>query len=283
MFSNLSYCDNQYIKGNNMGTTSTLNLYHLMLISLLLFSNDGDAQERQLEDLNAVLSTDIKNNDTTPRNVGVLPLHLSKEWQILSVENLILSKMNNDQTQIEAIFTVDKMKHLQHNIALKFQTGSYSLKNNYVLSGHYSIKNANQFFLTNIAQHDLYQFGRFRTETGYSDTDNVDEHHFKAFLHSAYSLINHGRFDLSVTASIESIHSTPSITSLEPLSQSSYYLNNSEQSTSTTLGVIGSFDLSDRWSLIGALTTSHLTNENNTNTLIDDQKKSVLIGTTYSF
>jgi hypothetical protein len=227
-------------------------------------------------------------------------LNLFKEWGKSVIDHSLLSnnEVNSDQENdalldnelptkellTYELFAIDKVRGLQQQINLRFQTGLYSLKNNYVLSSHYPMLISNQFLVPNLAQHDLYQFGRFRTETGYSDITNVSDKNFKAFLHSAYSLINRGRFNLSVTASIESIELAPGVTNLDGKIQLPVTIYNNEQSTSATLGVIGSFDLSNRWSLIGALTTSHLTNDKH-NTLIveESRQKMALIGTTYSF
>jgi len=287
-------------KGNNMKQASTINIYIIVLFSLLQISGISYAHEQPITDNIFPASTNIANDEAKLLNNAETSLNLFKEWGNLVTdrtqlpnnktvnsqqnENSLANEIATNDSFTEELFTIDKVKNLQQQIDLRFQTGLYSLKNNYVLSSHYPTLISNQFLVPNLAQNDLYQFGRFRTETGYSDTNNTNEQSFKAFLHSAYSLINRGRFDLSVTASIESIDSMPSIMNLERQAQTPSFIGNNEQSTSATVGVIGSFDLSDRWSLIGAVTSSHLTSDNsNTLTLDESTQKMALIGTTYSF
>ena len=287
-------------KGNNMKQASTINIYIIVLFSLVQISGISYAHEQPITDNIFPASTNIANDEAKLLNNAETSLNLFKEWGNLVTdrtqlpnnetvnsqqnENSLANEIATNDSFTAELFTIDKVKNLQQQIDLRFQTGLYSLKNNYVLSSHYPTLISNQFLVPNLAQNDLYQFGRFRTETGYSDTNNTNEQSFKAFLHSAYSLINRGRFDLSVTASIESIDSMPSIMNLERQAQTPSFIGNNEQSTSATVGVIGSFDLSDRWSLIGAVTSSHLTSDNsNTLTLDESTQKMALIGTTYSF
>lgn len=287
-------------KGNNMKQASTINIYVIVLFSLILISGISYAHEQPITDNTFPTSNNITNDEAKLLNNAENSLNLFIEWGNLVTDRTQLPNnetVNNQQSEnplaneivtndsfTAELFTIDKVKDLQQQIDLRFQTGLYSLKNNYVLSSHYPTLISNQFLVPNLAQNDLYQFGRFRTETGYSDTNNINEQSFKAFLHSAYSLINRGRFDLSVTASIESIDSMPSIMNLERQAQTPSFIGNNEQSTSATVGVIGSFDLSDRWSLIGAVTSSHLTSDNNNTLIIEEStQKMALIGTTYSF
>ena len=287
-------------KGNNMKQASTINIYVIVLFSLILISGISYAYEQPITDNTFPTSNNITSDEAKLLNNAEYSLNLFIEWGNLVTDRTQLPSnetVNNQQSEnplaneivtndsfTAELFTIDKVKDLQQQIDLRFQTGLYSLKNNYVLSSHYPTLISNQFLVPNLAQNDLYQFGRFRTETGYSDTNNINEQSFKAFLHSAYSLINRGRFDLSVTASIESIDSMPSIMNLERQAQTPSFIGNNEQSTSATVGVIGSFDLSDRWSLIGAVTSSHLTSDNNNTLIIEEStQKMALIGTTYSF
>ncbi len=280
-----------------MKQATSSNLYTMMLFLLMQVSGLCYAQEHFSADSPLSL---IPSHQAEILNAPVTSLSLFKEWADAVIDHTRLNTYElNSNPKTEALFTdelstnesltyelvtIDKVKSLQQQINLRFQTGLYSLKNNYVLSSHYPTLISHQFLVPNLAQHDLYQFGRFRTETGYSDISNDRDKNFKAFLHSAYSLINRGRFDLSVTASIESIDVAPSLTNLNGKIQLPAAIYNNEQSTSTTLGVIGSFDFSDRWSLIGALTTSHLTNDNkHTLSVEESRQKMALIGTTYSF
>ncbi|WP_085298321.1 hypothetical protein [Cognaticolwellia mytili] len=269
----------------------SFNLYAMIIFLLIQFSSLSYAQVSPSTDTPSPL---ITNNQTEMINAPINSLSLLKGWNkpiinhsLLSANEVSTEQKNNSLLLTHELFTIDKVKGLQQQINLRFQTGLYSLKNNYALSSHYPVLISNQFLVPNLAQHDLYQFGRFHTEMGYNDIANVSDlsdKNFKAFLHSAYSLINHGRFNLSVTASIESIELVPGTTSLDGKVHFPLTIYNNEQSTSATLGVIGSFDLTNHWSLIGVLTTSHLTN-NKYNTLVveESRQKRALIGTTYSF
>lgn len=249
-----------------MTLVSTVRFSNLTVF-LLLFSVVGIAQERTLP----------VNEETA--------LNLSQEWGVSALNNsLVTREVLNNNEPIEALFTVDTMQHLQQKIQSRFQTGLYSLQNNYLLSSHFTSGASHQFFTPNLVQHKLHQFGRFRTETGYSNSDAIHEQNFKAFLHSAYSIVHHGRFELSLTASIESIDAAKHTHYLEPILQAPTITSKNEQATSATLGVMGSFDLSNRWSLVGAVTTSHLTSEKSHALVIEDTtQKMALIGTTYSF
>ena len=56
------------------------------------------------------------------------------------------------------------------------------------------------------------------------------------------------------------------------------------QATSTTLGVVGSFDLSERWSVISALTVSQLNSDDRAYGYSTVNKRNMaVIGTTYAF
>lgn len=181
---------------------------------------------------------------------------------------------------INEVFSVNKTKYLQLKIDERFKTGLYSLKNNYVLSSRSTLI-TDDLLVPNLAQQTLFQYGRFRTETGYNTASHLDNKSIKGFLHSAYSLINHGRFDLSVTASLESIDTSKNNAKSFQLI---YPYNSELSSTSTTIGVIGSFDLSNRWSVVGALTSSHISNTKHNTVFIEGtEQKAALIGTTYSF
>lgn len=265
-----------------MRSGSAFSLCYSILFLLILCSGMSYAQQPSFAS-NASKTILDKATRQMPRFAPTLSLF--KESELSAIENapLSINGASNNQ-QLEELFAIDEMKHLQQKIDLRFQTGLYSLKNNYVLSNHHATLLSKQLLALTLSQHELYQFGRFRTETGYSRASNINQHSFKAFLHSAYSVINKGRFDISVTASIESIKSTPSFINIESRLQPAVYTANNEQSTSATIGLIGSFDLSNHWSLIGAVTTSHLTSEKN-NTLLREEKaqKMALIGTTYSF
>lgn len=283
-----------------MKQTATFKFYASIIFLLIQLSRASYAQEQTVTANHLQTKKITINEKALLTNTQIRPVGMFTEWVESVTDYTLLNNNKIDKGEsIEAfsphksltnglmsnkLFIVDKVKDLQQQINLRFQTGLYSLKNHYVLSSHHASHISHHFLVPNLAQHGLYQFGRFRTETGYSDSRNDINKNFKAFLHSAYSVIHLGRFDLSVTASIESFDIAPSTASLNNKIQFSAVVSNSQQSTSATLGVIGSFDLSNRWSLIGALTTSHLTNVKSPTLIVEEHgQKMALIGTTYSF
>lgn len=191
---------------------------------------------------------------------------------------------NSELAKIEQLFLVDSISELQNHKNLHFQTGLYSLKNNYILTPNDTPLLSNQRLMTSVVENELYQLGRFSAETGYSRTSALNEQNFKAYIHSAYSLVHKGRFDLSVTASLQRINTSPTQYGLASALPSQLNTANSANATSTTLGVIGSFDLTKRWSLISALTVSHLNyQDSNYGPLKENKRNMALIGTTYAF
>ncbi len=267
-----------------MRPTPAYSLYCSLCSLILSYSVNSFANEHAdtataltvHEAVNASVTLDIANeNDIVQRE---------NSWTLSAIDYANLSNAKLDETQdLAQLFTLDKTKNLQLQINESFQTGLYSLKNNYVLSGNSDLQLTKQFLVPNLAQHNLFQYGRFRTETGYSTSIDENDKSIKAFLHSAYSLINHGRFELSVTASIESFDTATNINRLEPLPLLPNYSDH-QLSTNTTLGVMGSIDLSTRWSLIGAITTSYSAGTKaNTVSSEDNEQKMAIIGTTYSF
>ena len=258
--------------GVYMNTASTINLA-LVIIMLLLQCNTMAVAEK------------IKKNDfeiptnSIALNQARLSLDLTREWGLSAlVINNPSNTLYSDKQKIAQLFVVDD-KHID----LRFQSGLYSLKNNYVLSPYYAPLVSPQFLHSDLVQNDLYQFGRLSTETGYSLPSSFNEQNLRVFIHSAYSVVHNGRFDLSLTASFQSIKTSKKKYGSSPLLHPLTHRSNA-QATSATIGIIGSFDLSERWSLIGALTSSHIDNENINYKLQQENKRNMaLIGTTYSF
>ena len=214
-----------------------------------------------------------------------LLLNTSNVWsQPMLLVNPSNDNMASEQQTIEQLFLVDDIKTLQKHIDLKFKTGLYSLKNNYILSPNYTSLISYQLLRSETIDNDLYQFGRLSAETGYTRVGYFQEPNFKVFIRSAYSVLHKGRFDLSLTASVEHIQISKNHTNLAAIQQPLINSQNNAPATSATIGVIGSFDLSERWSLIGALTSSHIDNKNIHDILPQENKRHMaLIGTTYSF
>ena len=252
-------------------------------IALLLCStmvNAENIQQKTLPLLAKALAT-IDNKQES--NLSLISTSNVWSQPPLNV-NLSSDSMTGEQETIEQLFLVDDIKTLQKQIDLRFKTGLYSLKNNYILSPYYSSLISYQLLRSETIDNDLYQFGRLSAETGYSRAEYFQKPNFKVYIRSAYSVLHKGRFDLSLTASVEHIQISKNHNNLAAIQQPLINSQSNVPATSATIGVIGSFDLSERWSLIGALTSSHIDNKNIHDILPQENKRHMaLIGTTYSF
>ena len=153
-----------------------------------------------------------------------LLLNTSNVWsQPMLLVNPSNDNMASEQQTIEQLFLVDDIKTLQKHIDLKFKTGLYSLKNNYILSPNYTSLISYQLLRSETIDNDLYQFGRLSAETGYTRVGYFQEPNFKVFIRSAYSVLHKGRFDLSLTASVEHIQISKNHTNLAAIQQPCYW------------------------------------------------------------
>lgn len=263
----------------------TYKLQYILLYLLLPFSSYCYAQEQNKNNFGNL--PDLFSAENIYEKVIYESNNLASiTFKNITPNHVVSENFSTVESQnFQSLFVIDEMQALQQKIRLRFQTGLYSLKNNYILSANRVPLIASPFLVPQLSQNDLYQFGRFRTEAGYSNSLYINEQNYKAFLHSAYSLINAGRFDLSLTASLESITFAQEVNTSEQFSNTLTYLSESENkySISATLGLVGSFDLSNHWSVIGALTTKPLTPKNNHILLEENQQNMAIIGTTYSF
>lgn len=124
-----------------------------------------------------------------------------------------------------------------------------------------------------------YSYGRFRAETGYlSDlSDGFDGSKF--FIQSSFVVLIHENFNLSLTAKFEALDEELVAHYYNTLSS-----NSTDSSTNATLGLIGTYDLSPQWKIMGAVTSTTLGDEIVQSSLISDDKYNMaLIGTTYYF
>jgi len=256
-----------------------------IIMAVILLHNATIAAEQFTQPGSAITDALAENSKSSLEHHSPFStLNLPEEWGLSALIIKASSSQKSDEISIEQLFLVDKIKALQEHIDSRFQTGLYSLKNNYILSPSYRPLLANELLLSHVVSSDLYQFGRLSTETGYSNTSSLHQQNIKAYIHSAYSVLRKGRFDLSLTASFESSQ-MPQTTfaaapALNPLVKSQHNI----QATATTLGVIGSFDLSTRWSVISALTVSHLSYDDlDGGFSIINKRNMALIGTTYAF
>lgn len=253
--------------------------------TIVVAKNISSAPKNKVKNQQTIIQNSAELETKTANSpLPTLSLDLTREW---GSSALVINASNdafyNDKQKIAQLFVVDDIKILQKRIDLRFQTGLYSLKNNYILSTYYTPLLSQQFLRSGAVQNDLYQFGRLSAETGYSLPNTFNEQNLHVFMHSAYSVVHSGRFDLSLTASFQSIKTAQKKYGLAPAVHP--LLNQiNEQATSTTFGIIGSFDLSERWSFIGALTSSHLDIEQfNYGVKQENKRNMALIGTTYSF
>lgn len=127
-----------------------------------------------------------------------------------------------------------------------------------------------------------YQYGRFATESGVSqfDSDYTDAKQF--YVQSSFAIVQKQAFNLSVLAKIESLEQPSNEFgqwgATTPLFEYSF-----EPMTNTTIGVVGAYNLTQRWSVIGAITSSAVHNTDQNHPLNNNQNNRALIGTSYSF
>jgi len=123
-----------------------------------------------------------------------------------------------------------------------------------------------------------YINGRFSAQTGYL-TDNNEAAKF--FVQSSYVVFTNYKFNIAVTAKIEALDTERVQNYYGVLSTN---LNISDTSTNATLGLIGTYELSPKWTIIGALTSTALSDDIADSPLIENNKYNMaLIGTSYSF
>ncbi|MFT5758275.1 MAG: outer membrane scaffolding protein for murein synthesis (MipA/OmpV family) [Alteromonadaceae bacterium] len=123
-----------------------------------------------------------------------------------------------------------------------------------------------------------YINGRFSANTGYLTENNEAA---KFFVQSSYVVFTNYKFNLTVTAKIEA---------LDTERVQHYYgvispnLHISDTNTNATLGLVGTYELSPKWTIIGSLTSTALADDIADSPLVEHKKYNMaLIGTTYSF
>jgi hypothetical protein len=222
---------------------------------------------------------------STPANSSLFDL--TNEWGMSAIQIPVQTDSESEQLFLPIEITFDLARYNQ-KLQSHFSTGLYSLKNEYVLANNTFNHNiSSQMHSSYIASRDLFRFGRFSAETGFlSHYNEINEQDtgYKSFVRSTYSLLNHGRFDLSLTASIESMTDLPAVGHELPYYQPLSLFSNSQPNIQTSLGFIGSFDLSSHWSVVGALTSTHQADRVDlSNQAQINYHNMALIGTTYSF
>ncbi|NQZ80351.1 MAG: MipA/OmpV family protein [Colwellia sp.] len=123
-----------------------------------------------------------------------------------------------------------------------------------------------------------YINGRFSAQTGYLIDQNEAA---KFFVQSSYLVFTNYKLNITVTAKIEALD-TERVQHYYGVINPNVYI--SDTNTNATLGLIGTYELSPKWTIIGALTSTALANDIADSPLIEHNKYNMaLIGTTYSF
>ncbi|WDE04885.1 MipA/OmpV family protein [Thalassomonas viridans] len=125
-----------------------------------------------------------------------------------------------------------------------------------------------------------YQGERLSVKSGFLTEPLEHNQGNKFFLQGSYSIWSFNRFDISVTAKIETLDKDI-IQSYYPVENNHIKIN--ELSTNKTLGLIGTFALGSRWKMIGAITTTTIGSEITSPLIENNTFNMALIGTTYSF
>ena len=129
-----------------------------------------------------------------------------------------------------------------------------------------------------------FHIGRFSAQTSVVSTnENFDNNSY--FLQGSFALISKEQFNLKVTARLTTIddsivysyygveHSMSFGTSIEPKS-----------ATNTSLGIIGTYNLTPRWKLVGAITSTNVDSQIEASPLINNNYMHMAqFGTSFSF
>lgn len=130
-----------------------------------------------------------------------------------------------------------------------------------------------------------FNYGRFSMETALiTDNSNIKDSG-KFYLQGAYTLIEKSSFNIAITAKVETL-SEHNVNyyfgNKTPLEQSHSLID--YQAKNTTLGVVGTYELSSKWTVIGAFTSTMLDKDIMQSPLVSDNNLNMaLIGTSYSF
>jgi hypothetical protein len=141
---------------------------------------------------------------------------------------------------------------------------------------------ANEFSLTNANIVSAgYQYGNFSAETGIVNEQMISIDGERLYLQGAYQILSFEKFSLSVAAKVETIDS-------QLLSYDAFHHEPAIQQNNTinsSLGLIGKYQLTKQWSVVGTLSASSLNNHSETHNaplpLIDNSM--AVIGTRYTF
>jgi outer membrane scaffolding protein for murein synthesis (MipA/OmpV family) len=244
-------------------TTKESNMGKLIVLSLLTLSLQVSAE-----------SNPIDSHINGVKIEGNVFGKLSNDNTSTNIDNNSFIRSNNKNGL--AIFTDSKLSQWfwqQNNQNLQIKNIGYDLQN--VESIHSSVA---QTTAATEQVNAAYINGRFSANTGYLTENNEAA---KFFLQSSYVVFTNYKFNLTVTAKIEA---------LDTERVQHYYgaispeLDISEMNTNASLGLVGTYQLSPKWTIIGSLTSTALADDIADSPLVEHNKYNMaLIGTTYSF
>ena len=126
----------------------------------------------------------------------------------------------------------------------------------------------------------IYKKGMFSIETGFlagmGDNNKSDEgsEGNKFYATASYTFLATPKYTLTGMVKLENWD--------EDLVQ--YYYDTKDASTNVTVGLVGTYKLNKKWTLLGAVTTTSLGDEIADSLIVeDDSSNIVLVGATYSF
>lgn len=128
-------------------------------------------------------------------------------------------------------------------------------------------------------------YGRLSMETALITENSNIEDSGKFYLQGTYTLIQQSSFNIAITAKVETLSEN---------NVNYYFGNNSQleqgqslmdyQAKNTTLGLIGTYEVTPKWTVIGAFTSTMLDKDIKQSPLVNNGNVNIaLIGTSYSF
>jgi len=118
--------------------------------------------------------------------------------------------------------------------------------------------------------------GKFSSEAGILKDVSDESEGAKMYIQAGYTFLANAKYSMTAMAKIESLDDE----------MAGYYYRNYESTVNATLGLVGTYKITDRWTLLGAVTATSLGDEatEGTNTWVtEDSYSQALIGATYSF
>ncbi|MGB1199574.1 MAG: MipA/OmpV family protein [Thalassotalea sp.] len=188
------------------------------------------------------------------------------------------SALNDDNTPPEKSYK--RSGHwFYHNEKTSVWLGRLVANNN-KLNGQFASNTVNKQGLN-----AAVNYGRFSMETALITENNNVEDSGKFYLQGAYTVLEKSSFNIAITAKVETL-------SEQNVNAYFGYKNKFQQNQSiidyqarnTTLGVVGTYDVTPKWSVIGAFTSTMLDKDIMQSPLVNENNVNMaLIGTSYAF